>query len=152
MRIPGTNSSLVSVMLGIILAFSINQGLALALSTPMPVVAVESNSMVPTFQRGDILILQGIPSDQLGIGDVIVFSPPNQNVPVVHRIVRVNGDGTFQAAVTYVVEDGPESVFSTDLDGDGDNDLAVANWKSDTISVLLNNGDGTFQAAINYDT
>ena len=33
---------------------------------------------------------------------------------------------------------------------DGDQDLAVANDRSDNVSVLLNNGNGTFQAAINY--
>jgi len=61
-----------------------------------------------------------------------------------------NGDGTFQAAVNYGAGDGASSVFAVDLDGDGDNDLAVANWYSDNVSVLLNNGDGTFQAAVNY--
>ncbi|MCH7759774.1 VCBS repeat-containing protein, partial [candidate division TA06 bacterium] len=29
-------------------------------------------------------------------------------------------------------------------------DLAVANYSSNTISVLLNNGDGTFPPAVNY--
>ena len=32
----------------------------------------------------------------------------------------------------------PRSVFGADLDGDSDNDLAVANERSDDISVLLN--------------
>ncbi len=87
---------MVSIIFGIVLAFSINQGLAVALSTPMPVVAVESNSMVPTFQKGDILILHGVPAENLAVGDIIVFSPPRQGTPVVHRIVRLNSDGTFQ--------------------------------------------------------
>ena len=55
-----------------------------------------------------------------------------------------NGDGTFAAKVDYSVEVNPSSVFSVDLDGDRDNDLAVANWNRDNVSVLLNNGDGTF--------
>ncbi|RKX29251.1 MAG: hypothetical protein DRP47_02125 [Candidatus Zixiibacteriota bacterium] len=50
-----------------------------------------------------------------------------------------NGDGTFQTAVNYDVGDYPTSVFSIDLDGDGDNDLAVVNASSDNISILLNN-------------
>jgi len=90
------NSSVVYVILGVLFAFGTNQGLALALSTDMPIVAVESNSMVPTFQRGDILVLQGIPADQLIIGDIIVFSPESQTTPIVHRIIEVNPDGTFQ--------------------------------------------------------
>jgi hypothetical protein len=56
----------------------------------------------------------------------------------------------FYARIDYRAGDKPPSVFAIDLDGDGDNDLAVANWDSDNVSVLLNNGDGTFQAAINY--
>lgn len=90
------NSSVAYVLLGVILAFGINQGLAFALSTDMPIVAVESNSMVPTFQRGDILVLQGVPSDQLKIGDIIVFSASGQATPIVHRIIKINPDGTFQ--------------------------------------------------------
>jgi hypothetical protein len=41
-------------------------------------------------------------------------------------------------------------VVSSDLDGDGDNDLAVANTNSHNASILKNNGDGTFQPAVNY--
>lgn len=91
-----TNSSIFYVIIGVVLALSVNLGLAHGLSTDMPIVAVESNSMIPTFYRGDILILQGVPSSQLAVGDIIVFSPPNQGIPVVHRIITLNSDGTFQ--------------------------------------------------------
>jgi signal peptidase len=91
-----TNSSIFYVILGVILALCVNQGMALALSTDMPIVAVESDSMVPTFYKGDILVLQGVPADQLKVDDIIVFSPPNQEIPVVHRIIKINPDGSFQ--------------------------------------------------------
>lgn len=84
------------IILGILLAFGANQGLAFALSTDMPMVAVESSSMVPTFNRGDILILNGVPAEELEIGDVIVFSPEGRQMPVVHRLIAKNPDGTFQ--------------------------------------------------------
>ena len=90
------NSSIGYVVLGILFALGTNHGLAFALSTDMPIVAVESNSMVPTFQRGDILVLQGIPSEHLTVGDIIVFSPNTQTTPIVHRIIDINPDGTFQ--------------------------------------------------------
>ncbi len=83
------------IVFGILLAFGINQGMAFALSTDMPVVAVESNSMVPTFYKGDLLILQGVPTEELGVGDIVVFTPPNRPA-IVHRIIRLNEDGTFQ--------------------------------------------------------
>jgi len=93
-------STILYIMLGVILAFGINQGLAFALSTDMPVVAVESNSMCDegacTFARGDLLILQGVPAEQLEIGDIIVYSVPNQPAPIVHRIIKKNIDGSFQ--------------------------------------------------------
>ena len=101
------NSTVGYVLLGVILAFLINQGMALALSTNMPIVAVESNSMVPTFYRGDILVLQGSPAEDLVIGDIIVFSPntgqstnpitgATSSSPIVHRIIKINPDGSFQ--------------------------------------------------------
>ncbi len=67
-------------------------------------------------------------------------------------ILLNNGDGMFQQAVNYGAGDGPLSVLAVDLDGDGDNDLTVANLAYDNVSVLLNNGDGTFQQAVNYGT
>jgi len=39
----------------------------------------------------------------------------------------------FDARVDYGAGENPASVFSIDLDGDGDNDLAVANRDSDNV-------------------
>ena len=91
-----SNSSPFYIIVGIVLALGINQGLALALSTDMPIVAVESNSMVPAFHKGDMLVLQGISQEQLSMGDVIVFDQPSGGTPIVHRVVAINSDGTFQ--------------------------------------------------------
>ena len=60
-----------------------------------------------------------------------------------------NGDGTFQAAVSYSAAPNPNSVAVGDFNGDGKLDLAVAD-EDGTVSVLLGNGDGTFQAAVNF--
>jgi signal peptidase len=96
MKIPENMQTITYIIIGVVMAFTINQGLAFALSTNMPVVAVESNSMIPTFAKGDILILQGAAPGELQVGDVIVFSPPGHTTPVVHRIVALNDDGTYQ--------------------------------------------------------
>ncbi len=89
-------STVLYIVAGVILAVGINWGMGLALGTSMPIVAVESNSMVPSFYKGDILILQGAAREDLAIGDVIVFIPEGRGVPIVHRIVETNLDGSFQ--------------------------------------------------------
>ena len=89
-------STIIYIVVGIVFAFGINVGMGLVLGTSMPVVAVESNSMVPTFAKGDMLILQGAPQNGLKVGDIIVFIPKEKNMPIVHRIVEINDDGTFQ--------------------------------------------------------
>jgi len=97
----GTTGTLIYIFLGVFLAFGINIVLGQALSTDMPVVAVESNSMIPTFYQGDILIIQGVsdPKNYAGFletGDIIVFSAEGRDVPIVHRIKEINADGSFQ--------------------------------------------------------
>lgn len=94
MKIKEPYSTILYIVFGIVLAFGINSGLALALSTDLPIVAVESGSMRPAFDRGDILIIRG--QGTYHVGDVIVFSPQSQSTPVVHRIIAVNPDGTYQ--------------------------------------------------------
>ena len=44
----------------------------------------------------------------------------------------------------------PVSVAVGDFDGDGALDLAVANKRDNTVSVLLGHGDGTFEAPRNF--
>ncbi len=110
--------------LGIFIAFLLNQTLAFALSTDLPVVAVVTSSMehdasteanhyqwlqknmgynrsyvdswpiANGFFVGDMPIVQG--SAEYGVGDVIVYSVPGQNIPIIHRIIKINEDGTFQ--------------------------------------------------------
>ncbi|MBI5288847.1 MAG: PQQ-dependent sugar dehydrogenase, partial [Chloroflexi bacterium] len=57
-----------------------------------------------------------------------------------------NGDGTFQAAVSYATGLEPKSVVLGDLNGDTMLDAVTSNQGSNNVSVLLGNGNGTFQA------
>ena len=71
-------------------------------------------------------------------------------------VLRGNGDGTFQAAVTY--DSGgweAQAVAVADINGDRKPDLVVGNMGTaegggSPIGVLLGNGDGTFQPATVY--
>src|SRR6266404_3601971 len=62
-----------------------------------------------------------------------------------------NGDGTFQAARSFVVSGSPWAVAMGDFNGDGKLDLATANGggglEPGTVSVLMGNGDGAFLEA-----
>ncbi len=63
-------------------------------------------------------------------------------------IMLGNGDGTFQAPVTYQVSGYPVGLVAADFNNDSKLDVAVA-INTGGISVLLGNGNGTFQPAIN---
>jgi Bacterial Ig-like domain (group 3)/FG-GAP-like repeat len=67
-------------------------------------------------------------------------------------IVLGNGDGTFQGPVEYSTGTGtdPYSVLVGDFNGDKKPDLAVANYATNTVSILLGNGDGTFQGHVDF--
>jgi hypothetical protein len=51
-----------------------------------------------------------------------------------------NGDGTFQTAAPYLAGVGPLGLAVADLKSDGLLDLAVTNYASNNVSVLLNAG------------
>jgi len=71
--------------------------------------------------------------------------------PSTVSILLGNGDGTFQPHVDYAVAGlFPSSVVTSDFNGDGKLDLAIA--AGGIVSVLLGNGDGTFQTHVDYST
>ncbi len=86
-----------------------------------------------------------------GHPDLIVSNKCPTSPDCVNGTVAVllgNGDGTFQAAVSYNPGGEAFSAAVADVNGDGKPDLLVANGVG--VSVLLGNGDGTFQAAVMY--
>ncbi|MFQ5887933.1 MAG: signal peptidase I [Candidatus Hydrothermarchaeales archaeon] len=84
------------VLLGLVLAFIINQGLGYALETEKPVMAVVSNSMVPTFYKGDLVVVKGVDPEKLEKGDIIVYQNPYRNIPIVHRVVDIEDHGGYR--------------------------------------------------------
>jgi hypothetical protein len=82
--------------------------------------------------------------------DLVVVNETDNNASV----LLGNGDGTFNAQVAYPTGVGgnPLSVVIGDFNGDGIPDLAVADFQTQQVSVLLGNGDGSFQTVKAYST
>ncbi len=82
--------------------------------------------------------------------DVIVLSQAVEqnaallNFPDYATVWLNNGSGTFLFKDFYDLGYGPFSVFASDLDEDGDQDLAIRDFYG--ISIFKNKGDGTFVA------
>lgn len=64
--------------------------------------AFKSSPLSGGFDMGDLLILSGYGKADFKEGDVIVFTPSvpcgqgQAKVPIVHRIISINSDGSFQ--------------------------------------------------------
>ncbi len=114
----------VYAILGLILAYvTYHYILAFIFNTPTPVVAVVSSSMqhdnpevthykwleehfgynrsyidswpFPNgFSVGDMPIIKG--SKEYKVGDIIVYKVNGVRAPIIHRIVKINEDGTYQ--------------------------------------------------------
>lgn len=46
------------------------------------------------FKRGDMPIVFGF--EKYKVGDVIVYNEPTQSAPIIHRIIGINPDGSYQ--------------------------------------------------------
>ncbi len=88
------------LLIGLILAMAINQGLGMALQAEKPIMAVVSNSMVPVFSRGDLIVVKGLECGKIEVGDIIVYHNPKRNIPIVHRVVEIDSDSQGEVLFT----------------------------------------------------
>ena len=117
--------------------------------TLTPNSAAQGNTVV------DQIVLAAAPFDA-AVGEVTGDLFPD--IVVIGRtsadVVIIAGDGIGGYAVqptppqTMGVATGNESVVVTDMDGDGDDDVAVANRAGGTITLFTNDGSGSFTAQL----
>jgi signal peptidase I len=70
-------------------ALMIWKGLMFITLSESPVVVVLSGSMMPAFQRGDILFLNNY-NDPIRVGEIVVFKIKDRDIPIVHRVLKVH--------------------------------------------------------------
>lgn len=75
-------------LIAILLAYGIYNTGGEFLNINSPMVTVVSDSMEPTYHKGDLLILKNIPFNKIKVGDVIVFTVKGRNIPIVHRVIN----------------------------------------------------------------
>ena len=75
------------------------------------------------------------------------------NSDKVYWYKNLDGAGMFGPRLTVsAASSGPLTINSGDIDGDGDNDLIVANEKDNKTTYSLNNGQGAFATAVTIPT
>ena len=87
----GWMGSVIYLVLGFIVAYLLNTGLAVALKTDTPVVAVFSESLEPTYYKGDMIVVYG--DKNVKVGDIIVFDVPDRRYPIIHRVYNITDQG-----------------------------------------------------------
>jgi hypothetical protein len=85
-----------------------------------------------------------------GRPDLVVANTGTDAAPGNNVSVLMNVAGTFPAHVEYSTGNGPASVAIGDFNKDGNPDLAVANSRDGTVSMLLGKSNGTFQSQTVY--
>jgi len=82
-----------------------------------------------------------------GYADIVTANPDSFNPPFAVSVLLNLGNGTFAEATSYVTSAPGRCVAAGDLDGDGDQDLAVGLQTGPfRIAVLVNDGLGHFAA------
>ena len=66
--------------------------------------------------------------------------------------IAARRSGGLGAGTAVATGRGPRGLAAADLNGDGKQDLVIANATSNTVSVLLGNGVGGFAARVSYNT
>jgi len=97
--------------------------------------------------------IRSLPSGATSLRAVYAGVPgvwlPSQS-GAVNQVVNPVAPSGLAAAISYAAGSHPNSVTAGDFNGDGKADLAVANFGSNDVSILLGIGNGTFRMAVNY--
>jgi len=86
-KVKALSKFMILVVLVYLATLASLQGLRFALGTDDPIRVVEGVSMEKTYYDGDLVILRGIPKEDIKIGDVIVYQRSINSISIIHRVV-----------------------------------------------------------------
>ncbi len=99
----GKNGAVLYTILGIAAALLLQWSMGIIFSTSLPVVTVSSESMVPTMNVGDIVLLRGHAT--YAPGEIIVFRGWREE-PIIHRIVaKLDSSGNAEKLPSFSLPD-----------------------------------------------
>jgi len=87
----GRFGTVVYIILGFLIALAVNEALKPILVTDTPVVAVFSESMLPSLEKGDLVVVQG--GQEIKLGDIVIYDSPIYKYPIIHRVVNIVDSG-----------------------------------------------------------
>jgi len=127
-RIKGFLLEAVVLVFLVLIVLSIPAILKIALKTPIPLATVESSSMIPSLNIGDVVIIVGVNPRDIKVGDIIVYDKvsliPSKKpailplkTPIIHRVIDIvevegkvffitKGDANVAKDSWYVPEEG----------------------------------------------
>lgn len=77
------------IVIAVVLYLAISLTLSYALKVENPVAVVISGSMEPVYYRGDIIVIKGTEPTNIQVGDIVVYKRPYQDIPIVHRAIKI---------------------------------------------------------------
>ena len=111
-----------------VVAITIVYGLPQVMGTSHPFLAIATGSMVPTLERGTLVVVEHVAPTAITVGTIIAFDVSCLPAPTVHRVVRI-------------VSEGPSWVFQTKGD---------ANHAQDPCTVPYSAVQGAVVAIVPY--
>ncbi len=119
-----------TIFVALIFGLNLNPAVARAFDVDgdSAMMVVSSESMEPTFYKGDVILIKGTSKEEIAMDDIIVYDSPHEDVPIVHRVVAIQNT-TNQ---TYFVTQGDNRVTNPI------NDTVVFNQQGDRLSPTPN--------------
>ncbi len=111
-----------------VVAISFVYGLPQVLGTAHPILAIATGSMVPTLERGTLVVVEHVAPAAITVGTIIAFSVACLPSPTVHRVIQI-------------VSGGPNWVFQTKGD---------ANHAKDPCTVPYSAVEGAVVGIVPY--